>query len=98
MSRALGHALSSTRHIVDASCFTRAREHQICRVYVKSTRVKRQPAKPVKAARAAINRRHRIYPSRTDGRLNPLTPTQFLNPTGNAGPVLSDEGGVSRPG
>jgi glycosyltransferase involved in cell wall biosynthesis len=75
--------LSATRLIVDASCvcFTRAREYQICRVDVKSTRFERQPRQARLDRPAAINRRHTICPSRTDGRPNPPTPTQFLNPT-----------------
>ena len=80
--------LSSTRLIVDApnpyepnpQFHARARGYQICRVDVKSTRFKARRAKPAQAAKAPINRRHTIYPY---GRRNPLTRTQFLNPTGS---------------
>jgi hypothetical protein len=85
-SRAHGHALSSTRLIVDASlcCFTRAREYQICRTDFKSTRFKRQPRQASLNSPSRDQPATHDLPTRTDGRSNPLTPTQFLNPTAAA--------------
>jgi hypothetical protein len=81
-SRALGHARSSKTSYCRRSfvSFTRARDYQICRFDVKSTRPNARRTKPVSVAPAALYPQRTTHASRTDDRPNPLTRTQFLNP------------------